>query len=135
MSSVTELALSRDEPVRADHDTLLIPLRLPWYRSLPLSAVEHLAITIDDQTFADDQLSLVVGGVEHAFEALRQAHDTYWFVQDTAWARVAATPAQGDVHLHVESAVRIPYLMVGPDKAVVRHIVEDSTRPVEGERA
>ncbi len=132
MSSVTELALSRDEPVRADQGTLLIPLRLPWYRSLPLSAVEHLSITVDDQTFADDQLSLVVGEVEHRFDDVRNAHDRFWFVQDTAWARVPTNPSRNEVHLHVESAVRIPYLMVGPDTAVVRHIVEDATRPVTG---
>lgn len=126
-----DLTLSRDEAVVAEGDTLLLPLRLPWYRSLPLSALEELVVIVDGRPFTGDQVVVSVNGLDRPFPYLRAISDDFWFVQDTAWARVHAQAADDSVRLHVEAAWRIPYLMTGRDTAVVRRIAQDATRRVE----
>jgi len=132
MGSITNLVLSPDEAVTVADGSTLVPLRLPWYRSLPLSAVEHLTIRVDGESFADGDLSLTLNAAERPFGELAAQSYEFWFVQDTAWVRVPATPVGPSVELGVELALRIPYLMIGPDRALVRHVAEDGTLPVAG---
>lgn len=132
MGSVTSIVLSRDEATRIDQGALLVPLRVPWYRSLPLSSLEHLAITVDGKVFADDELSLSVGGNERPFAVLKDHSYEFWFVQDTAWARVPALPARDTVLVRVEASFRIPYILIGPHQAMVRQVSSEGARHVEG---
>lgn len=133
MGSVTNRVLATEAVAAPEGSgSSLVPLRLPWYRSLPLSALEHLVIGVDGTTYADGDLSLITGGVERSFAELKDSSYEFWFVQDTAWARVPVTPTAREVALHVEFDLRIPYLMIGPDRALVRHVVEDGILTVEG---
>ncbi len=132
MGSITNVVLSRDEVTRVDQGALLVPLRVPWYRSLPLSSLEHLAITVDGQTFADDQLSLDVGGTERPFAALKDNSYEFWFVQDTAWARVPVLPVRDTVLVRVEAFFRIPYILLAPHRAMVRQVSSEGACRVEG---
>ena len=132
MGSITNCVLS-NEPVAVAEGTSLVPLRVPWYRSLPLSALEHLKISLDGDSYADDEITLVTGGVEHPFAELKDLSYDFWYIQDTAWARVPATPSAQTVALLVEVDLRIPYLMIGPDRALVRHVVDGGSLPVAGQ--
>jgi hypothetical protein len=86
-------------------------LRLPWYRSLPLSCVEGLEVELDGRRTPDEHLALRVNGHHHPVYELRQLHEVWWFVLD-ALELVVATSAEVDPGAHrvaVTLRLRIPY--------------------------
>ena len=54
--------LIQDDSLRAHPDGLALALTLPWYRSLWLSSVTSLGITIDGQDAPSDDLSFELNG-------------------------------------------------------------------------
>jgi hypothetical protein len=86
-------------------------IRLPWYRSLPLSCVERLDVSIDGEAATRSDISLSIHGQEHTLQELLDLPDVWWFVLDTAEVRVCTRKvlAQGDHRIHVALGCRIPY--------------------------
>ncbi|MCV2394382.1 DUF6379 domain-containing protein [Actinotalea sp. M2MS4P-6] len=130
MTSVTDRLISPGDAVVAAADRTLVPVRVPWYRSLPLSCWESVAVTLDGQRFGVDQLELRLGDATIPCTELAAKHETFWFVQDTGWLVVPATLDATQVELRVEAEIRIPYILIGPDKALVRHVQDGGTLPV-----
>lgn len=86
-------------------------LRLPWYRSLPLSCVEGLELELDGVRVPDGDLGLRVNGHEHRIRDLPELHDVWWFVLD-ALELVVGTRAEltgRNHHVTVTLHLRIPY--------------------------
>lgn len=90
-------------------------IRLPWYRALPLSCVERIAVTVDGAQVPDDAITISVSGVGplHASE-LASLIDTYWYVLDSAILTVdwPAATAPGSHNIEVTTGLYIPYLPV-----------------------
>lgn len=90
---------------------LSIDVRLPWYRSLPVSCIENLEFTIDGKKLPRKNVSLVVGGIRYDLDSVLGLSDTIWFVLDTNEALVELdeplTPGEHIVKLIAR--VRIPY--------------------------
>ena len=112
------------DAVRATHQGYEVDVRLAWYRSLPLSCVEDVAITIDGHQVPRDQLRVVRGGSELGLDQLADKVDDWWFVQDPLTIRVPdpspkARGSQAELSVHL--ATRIPYIIIGPDRALVQH--------------
>ena len=111
------------DAVRATPAGYEVDVHLAWYRSLPLSCVEDVAINIDGRDVPREQLRVVVGGGELTLDQLADKVDDWWFVQDPLTVRVPdATPkavgSEADVSVHL--ATRIPYIIIGPDRALVQ---------------
>jgi len=96
--------------VRGEREVAL-EIRLPWYRSLPMSCIERLEFTVDGVTVPAAHTVLVSDGIPYAAEKLAQLCDTQWFVLDTKQARLTLdgplTPGEHDVSLLM--SLRIPY--------------------------
>jgi len=104
-------------PARADlggylrEGTATVALRLPWYRSLPLSCVEGVAITIDDAPVTTDGMTISVGDAEHVIAEVGELADVEWFVLDQATIRFTAPDGlrPGGHHVAITLTLRIPY--------------------------
>lgn len=103
---------------------------LPWYRSMPLSAVLGIELTVDDEPVPD--LRLLVDDAPVPVDALGARGDRSWFLQDRQvleWAATASVAVDADVALRVR--LQLPNL-VGPDGSPLRVVQEvRGTVPVE----
>jgi len=95
---------------------------LPWYRSMPLSAVLGIDLTIDGEVVPDLHLRLESGSVPVV--GLDRLTDLTWFLQDRAeleWRAPAPSGAAADVVLRMR--LQLPNL-VGPGGAAVQVLQE-----------
>jgi hypothetical protein len=121
-----------DTAVRAAAGGYEVDLHLAWYRSLPLSCLEGIDLTIDDVSSAREALRVRVDGRELGLDDLPELDDEWWFVQDALTVVVPSDEprAQGEqVDVDVTLATRIPYIIIGPDTALVQrtHVVKKVT--------
>ena len=118
-----------DAAVRAADGGYEVDLHLAWYRSLPLSCLEGIDLSIDDVPAERAALKVRVDGRELGLDDLPELDDEWWFVQDALTVVVPADRprVQGDeVDVDVTLATRIPYIIIGPDTALVQrtHVVK-----------
>ena len=99
-------------PFRRTGDGYEVPLRFDWYRSLPLSCVASLTLTVDGQAVPAGDISFHVNDRDYALDELAELYDEFWFVLNPARIRVRADEplAAGEHEIAVELAMRIPYL-------------------------
>jgi hypothetical protein len=110
-----------------DHDALRatdggfeLDVHLNWYRSLPLSCVETLELTVNGETIPRDEITFCVNGGDHALDELASQWDETWFVLDAATLRVQRPVVRtGDTtEVRIRLGSRVPYILVGPDRAL-----------------
>jgi hypothetical protein len=73
---------------RFDGQMLRLDVRLPWYRSLPLSVVEPSALTVDGESVPLDGAEIELEGRRYPMHELRGRTDAWWFVQDSVFLYV-----------------------------------------------
>ncbi|HET6824819.1 MAG TPA: hypothetical protein VFH64_02745 [Amnibacterium sp.] len=107
-----------------------LPVGLPWYRSMPVSAVLGIDLTIDGEAVPDLRLRVENRSIPVA--ELGRVEDLAWFLQDRAgldWPAPAPSGAAVDVVLRVR--LQLPNL-VGPGGTAVQVLQEvRGTVPVE----
>jgi Domain of unknown function (DUF6379) len=111
-----------DDSLRADGESFVFDLRIPWYRALPLSSLEGLDVRIDGETVPSEQLRLSLGGRTYALADLPPLYDEWWYVADAAEVQ-APKPGglrAGDHELDVTVALRIPYIVESGHPLVMR---------------
>lgn len=118
-----------DTAVRAADGGYEVDLHLAWYRSLPLSCLEGIDLTIDGVTSERSTLRVNVDGKELGLDDLPSLDDDWWFVQDALTVRVPvgqAQPRGAEIDVDVVLATRIPYIIIGPETALVQrtHVVK-----------
>ncbi len=94
-----------------DVPSVRMKVRLPWYRSLPLSCVERLEVDIDGERAAGDALSLSLYGQTYTLGEAAGRHTVGWFVLDTADLHVRTRDglAPGTHRVDLTMNLRIPY--------------------------
>lgn len=118
-----EATVVGERAVRATAQGYEVDLGLPWYRSLPVSCLEDVVVTIGGRTAPRDALRVLRAGESLGIAALGDRVDDEWFVQDrlTVAVPLDAPAAKGDsVDVEVTVTLRVPYIIVGPGKALVR---------------
>ena len=104
------------EPVTRDGGpACYISVRLPSYRSLPLSCLEEVELTIGGVDIDAGDIELVLGGVAHPFNELPRLAHLWWFILDTGKLRVAlAQPLAADtVRIQATLQTVEPYISNG----------------------
>lgn len=94
-------------------------VRTHWYRSLPLSCVEKLAVQLDGESIEPQRIRFCVNDKEHGLDDLADLVDEFWFVQDSAVVKVQlpGSVRVGEEHaIEVELILRAPYIKIGPDR-------------------
>jgi len=85
--------------LEATPNGLRIDVRLPWYRSLPLSTVEVGEIVIDGRTIDPHRVRFELEGKSFSLPELADQVDTVWYVLDSAFLNVATdVPAGSGEH-------------------------------------
>lgn len=79
-------------------DDLTLDIRLPWYRSLPLSTVEIARLEIDGRPVAASDISLEIDGRRYPVNALGDLVDVWWYVLDSGLLHVRVHGLEGAQH-------------------------------------
>jgi hypothetical protein len=111
-----------DGSLRSQGDGFTFHLRMPWYRALPLSSLEGLEVTLDDETVASEELRLTLEGKTYALSDLPPLYDDWWYVADPAEVRAPKQGGlpKGEHRLDVTIALRIPYIVESGHPLVMR---------------
>lgn len=108
-----ELLLGADAGV-AGENGFELRIRLPWYRSLPLSSVLGVKVSLDGAPVPADSLKLRVNGRSRTFDELAEVWDEVWFIQDQGAVEIEGVAHRpGDeVDVDVEIELRFPYIII-----------------------
>lgn len=101
-----------DDGLKAVGQGCTIDIRLPWYRTLPLSVVEVLEVTIDGGSIPLDGVELSLEGETFSLDGLERRTCDMWYVLDSAYLKIPSAPVvAGDEHdLSITLAIYPPYI-------------------------
>jgi Domain of unknown function (DUF6379) len=100
---------------------LELAIHLPWYRSLPVSCLESVEVTVDGAPAGvrSVQVPDFAGRVDEAASS-----ESQWDLRDPLNVSLDAAGRPGEVHeLEVAVAVRIPYIQQAPGVPLVQRTV------------
>ena len=118
-----EASVIKDDAARSTPSGYEVDVRIAWYRSLPIACLENLSVSINEQQFTADQISIRVNDALIPVNKAGELLDEWWFTQDPITAILpASTPlTSGETAtVNVSLATRIPYIIIGPDTALVQ---------------
>ncbi len=101
-----------------------IALTVPWYRSLWLSSVTDIAVSVEGREIPKGDLRVELGERTYRVEELADQWDVLWFIQDRLVVVVPLDepPAEGQqVDIEVTVDLRLPYMQIAPTKYVTNH--------------
>jgi hypothetical protein len=91
-------------------DGVALDIRLNWYRSLPLSCVEAVELTIDGSRVPSERLWLRVPGFEGRVDELADATAVWWRVLDAGVLTADGEDLTSGPHdVELALTLRIPY--------------------------
>jgi Domain of unknown function (DUF6379) len=107
-----------DDGLRAVDAGFELDVHLNWYRSLPLSSVQTVELTVNAETIPREEIAFVVNGSEYALDELAERWEEMWFVLDPATLRVRRRLVRSGetAEVGITLGTRIPYILVGPDR-------------------
>lgn len=109
--------LIADDSLRVHPDGLAVALTLPWYRSLWLSSVGTLRLTVDGTEVAPADLVFELEGTRFSIDDLPQQSETLWYLQQHPLliVRREEATALGETHdIEVFAELRLPYMQIAP---------------------
>ena len=113
-----------DDSLISRPEGLGIALTVPWYRSLWLSSVSDIAVSIEGREIPTDQLQVELGERSFRVDELQEQWDVLWFIQDRLVVVVPLDepPAEGEpVDVEATVDLRLPYMQIAPQKYVTNH--------------
>ena len=89
-----------------------LAIRLPWYRSLPLSVIEPAELRVNGQPVDLEQVKVRVNDRTFANTELPERADQFWFVLDPLTLEVSGTPVQAGEEVAIEFTLNVypPYI-------------------------
>ena len=123
-----DTVLTDDSLIRRP-EGLGIALTVPWYRSLWLSSVTDIAVSVEGREIPKDDLRVELGERSYRVDELADQWDVLWFIQDRLVVVVPLDampldepPAEGEeVDVEVTVDLRLPYMQIAPTKYVTNH--------------
>ncbi|MCC7462765.1 MAG: hypothetical protein IT480_09940 [Gammaproteobacteria bacterium] len=76
----------------------VLDIRLPWYRSLPLSTVEVASLCIDGRPVPAERMRFELNGRTYRLADIGEQVQEYWFVTDSAYLHVDDATLLSDGH-------------------------------------
>lgn len=101
-----------DDGLKAIDGGCSIAIRVPWYRSLPLSVFEVMEVTLDGTAVPLDSVTFSIEGENFPLSELENRTDEVWFVLDDAYLVVSGVSIKpGSQHdVAVTLAIYPPYI-------------------------
>ncbi|MGN8552284.1 UNVERIFIED_CONTAM: DUF6379 domain-containing protein [Microbacterium sp. SLM126] len=109
--------LIHDDSLRAHPDGLALRLTLPWYRSLWLSSVTSLELTVDGEPVPAGDIRFVTPDRTYRLDELHEQSETLWFLQQHPLlvVRREQPVALGEQHdVLLVGQLRLPYMQIAP---------------------
>jgi hypothetical protein len=111
----------RPDGLSAREGLLAVALHLPWYRSLPVSCVESVRVSVDGVPAPVRSVS--VGDFAGRVEEAAGSAGT-WDLRDQLDVVLDVAGRPGETHaVEVALAVRIPYIQQAPGVALVQRAI------------
>lgn len=126
----THNSLFKPENVRRTDDGIAVSVQIPWYRSLWLSAVDGVEMSVNGVPVPKDRIRFELGGRSYTVDELPEQWDTLWYVADRpdVVAHLDEVPAPGaTVTVEVVLTMRLLYMQIAPQRYVTNRV------PVERE--
>ena len=106
----------RDDALSVTEDGYRLEIHSHWYRSLPMTSLAVVDLTLDGERVDSHQLRVGVNGKAFAFAELEELYDEWWFITDAVTLEI---PRRGGVtgerhRVELDLGLSIPYLIVGP---------------------
>jgi hypothetical protein len=109
----------QDDSLRVVDDGYSVEVRLNWYRSLPISSVETLSLSLDGEEVQPERILFEINNHQYRLAELPEKVEEFWFVQDSAVLHVQqpGKVKAGESHqVEAEIALRFPYIQIGPTR-------------------
>lgn len=89
-----------------------VQLRVPYYRGIPMSCVEVLDLTVDDEKVANEDMLITVKGETFTFEELPTVINHRWEMIETitVFVKKPGGLSEGEHKVHAFVSLRISYL-------------------------
>jgi hypothetical protein len=113
----THNSLFSEQDVRRVENGIAVSVQLPWYRSLWLSAVDDVAVTVNGEAIPTDRLRFELQGRLYRIEELPEQWVTLWFVADRPEVLIDLGRAaeQGEkLTVEVVLTMRLLYMQIMP---------------------
>jgi sugar phosphate isomerase/epimerase len=109
--------LIQADSLRTHPEGLALSLTLPWYRSLWLSSVTTLQVTLDGEPVDPGDLAFELDGVRYALDELPRQSEVLWYLQRHPLL-IIARPEPGELgeahEVEVFGELRLPYMQIAP---------------------
>ena len=109
----------RDDALHATSDGFALDIRSHWYRSLPLTSLVGLDLTVDGEKVPEDDMTVGVNGQEFTVAQLADGYDEWWYVLDpiALHVRKAGFDCTQPHDIEFALGLSIPYILIGPPDA------------------
>lgn len=109
-----------DDALRAIDGGFELDIHLNWYRSLPVSSVATIELTVAGEEISRDEITVDINGSPSGLDEVAARWGEEWFVLDPATLRVRRPLVRAGerVHVRLKLGSRVPYILVGPDRAL-----------------
>jgi Domain of unknown function (DUF6379) len=120
----THNTLLSDDGLSVRPDGLAIAIQLPWYRSLWLSSVSDITVSVDGRQVPTEALRVELAGRTYRVAELADQWDVLWFIQDrlVVVASLDGPSPEQPVDVEVTIDIRLPYMQIAPMTYVGNHV-------------
>lgn len=87
-----------------------VPVRLNWYRALPLSCIDF-TLRIDDEVIPRADIDVEIAGRRLGLDELEWLYDEQWFTTDTGMIWIRRSSTSGTHEIEVDMRSRLPYVI------------------------
>ncbi len=109
--------LIQHDSLRVHPEGLALALTLPWYRSLWLSSVGALSVTVDGAAADQADLAFELQGTRYTIDQLPAQSEVLWYLQEHPLliVRRSRPIALGETHdIGIVGELRLPYMQIAP---------------------
>ena len=109
--------LIAEDSLRIHPEGFAISLTIPWYRSLWLSSVTTIRLSIDGEDVPEDDLTFELAGTRYALSELPGQSEVLWYLQEHPLliVRREAPISLGEQHdITIHGELRLPYMQIAP---------------------
>lgn len=102
-------------------NTVRVPLRLPWYRSLPLGCIEQIDVSINGKKILREKTHLLYNCISYSLDEILQLDpNATWFPLDVQEVELTLDEPMkdGEYEVSVLIELRIPYYKFSMDPTV-----------------
>jgi hypothetical protein len=130
MATHNSLFQASDVRRLSDGSGIAVSVQLPWYRSLWLSAVDDVEVSVNGTPVPKDRIRFELQGRSYTVDELPEQSETLWFVADRpdVVATLEEMPEPGAaITVEVVLTMRLLFMQIAPQRYVTNRV------PVERE--